>query len=166
MSEEKRIFRMFPMPKTEEGLVIPYKPAEPPNVPLPNPIVIGEPRDLTFAKFQRQVGIIAKEIQLGEFIGKQYKQAIDPLIKEVWRQAYVRQFEKIQKMWKALVADTKDLAKVSSEDKRKTVIVILQSFQEGLSKANIIQLLDEVESVVTANTANQQIPAGCMAREG
>lgn len=142
MSEkEKRIFSWRPMPRQSEGIVIPIKPIEPPRVPLGKPIVIGEPLDLTFAKLERNVGVIAQEIEYGERMGRSYKHAIDPLIKEVWRQAYVRQFDKIQSMWKSLIEDTRELARVN---KRKTVIIILQSFGDGLSKPNIIQLLDEI----------------------
>jgi len=160
MSEEKRIFRIFPMPRPREGITIPIKPAEPPNVPLPNPISVGEPLELKLARFKRLLAVIAKELELGELIGRQYKRARDPVMKEVWHQYYLRQFQKIQEKWASAVTETKELVK---EDGRKTLVIILQSFQEGLSKGNIIQLLDEAESVVTAN---QQRPAGCMAREG
>lgn len=120
-------------PIRKEG--IPYTP---PRKPYPKAVKLPESLDLKLARYKSLLTAIAKTLEMVEWLKRRWERAIDPNIKEFYKQEYLRQLEEFGQKWGNAITETNSLAK---EDKTGTVVVILEGMKEGLRRSNAVELL-------------------------
>jgi hypothetical protein len=112
------------------------KPAEPPNVPYPTPIQVGDSIELRFRKIMDLMAYIRKGLELAENTARAYQTTKDAELKQVVAQNYWRQIQDIEEKWILAANEINNLAAMGLEGKKLASVILIAEWSHGIQNPN------------------------------
>jgi len=92
----------YVLPSAKEGLVVFHPEPQPPRIPYPEPVKVGERLDLRKAHIRRLYKILQKKMEFTHTIVLALNKVRDPQMKELLYANHDRQIREMDEIWRSI----------------------------------------------------------------